>query len=156
MIGRQPVVLTRDDAGSLRLWSNRCPHRGATVCGLDLGPHLLLPLPVPRVDFDTAGALAALPGEEGFGPTFDRARRTGSASVPRMDQYRGSCCSGRMTGRPWSSTWNACEIIHRLRDRWEISLRAGRLCYRIRANWRWPPRTCATSTIRRSRSVPSA
>lgn len=140
MIGRQPVVLTRDDAGSLRLWSNRCPHRGATVCGLDRGRTRYFRCPYHAWTFDTAGALVALPGEEGFGPTFDRAAH-GLAPVPRMDQYRGFVFGSWSHDGPTlvEHLGNACEMIDRLCDLspvGEISLRAGWLRHRIRANWK--------------------
>ncbi|MFP5465187.1 MAG: Rieske 2Fe-2S domain-containing protein, partial [Gammaproteobacteria bacterium] len=31
-VGDTPVVLTRDSAGALHCWVNRCAHRGALVC----------------------------------------------------------------------------------------------------------------------------
>ena len=49
-LGRQPVVLTRDDGGAVHLFSNRCPHRGATVCAPRPGSDPLPPVSLPRLD----------------------------------------------------------------------------------------------------------
>ena len=87
-LGQRPVLMTRDEEGAVRLWSNRCPHRGATVCALDSGSTRFFRCPYHAWTFDTAGALVALPGEEGFGPDFDRSTH-GLAPVPRMESYRG-------------------------------------------------------------------
>jgi phenylpropionate dioxygenase-like ring-hydroxylating dioxygenase large terminal subunit len=51
-LGHQPVLLTRDDAGAVRLWSNRCPHRGATVCALDRGHTKFFRCPYHAWTFD--------------------------------------------------------------------------------------------------------
>ncbi len=139
-MGRQPVLLTRDEAGAVRLWSNRCPHRGATVCALDRGQSKYFRCPYHAWTFDTAGALVALPGEEGFGPSFDRATH-GLAPVPRMECYRGFVFGS------WSPTGptlaehlgDAASLIDRLCDvspAGEVSLRSGWLRHRIHANWK--------------------
>src|SRR3954469_13577796 len=36
-IGRQPVIVVRDAKGQARVLFNRCPHRGALVCGEHTG-----------------------------------------------------------------------------------------------------------------------
>ncbi|MFT7598795.1 MAG: phenylpropionate dioxygenase-like ring-hydroxylating dioxygenase large terminal subunit [Acidimicrobiales bacterium] len=140
LLGRQPVVLTRDDAGELRLWSNRCPHRGATICALNQGQTKYFRCPYHAWTFDTAGTLVALPGEEGFGPTFDRAEH-GLAPVPRMDSYRGFVFGSWSHEGPTLAEHlgNARDLIDRSCDLspvGEISLRAGWLRHRIRANWK--------------------
>ncbi|MFN0092212.1 MAG: aromatic ring-hydroxylating oxygenase subunit alpha [Acidimicrobiales bacterium] len=140
LLGRQPVVLTRDEAGAVRLCSNRCPHRGATVCGLDRGQSRYFRCPYHAWTFDNAGALVALPGEEGFGPTFDRAAH-GLAPVPRMDSFRGFVFGSWSHDVPTLAEHlgRSGEMIDRLCDLspvGEISLRAGWLRHRIRANWK--------------------
>ena len=139
-LGLQPVVLTRDDNGSVHLFSNRCPHRGATVCGINRGQTRYFRCPYHGWSFDTAGTLVALPAEDGFGAGFDRADH-GLVPVPRVDSYRGFVFGS------WSSDGPALadhlgrssEMIDRLCDLspvGEIELRAGWLRHRIRANWK--------------------
>jgi phenylpropionate dioxygenase-like ring-hydroxylating dioxygenase large terminal subunit len=36
-IGRQPIIMARDENGQVRLLFNRCRHRGSTVCQLEAG-----------------------------------------------------------------------------------------------------------------------
>ena len=139
-LGRQPVLLTRDDSGAVRLWSNRCPHRGATVCALDKGQTRFFRCPYHAWTFDTAGTLVSLPAEEGFGPEFDRATH-GLAPVPRMDSYRGFVFgSWSHDGQTLAEhLGDARDVIDRLCDVspvGEISLRAGWLRHRIHANWK--------------------
>ena len=98
-LGRQPVVVTRDDDGQVHVFSNRCPHRGATVCGLDRGRSRYLRCPYHGWTFDTAGSLVALPAEDGFGADFDRAEH-GLVAVPGPAATGGSSSrAGRLTGR---------------------------------------------------------
>ncbi len=139
-LGRQPVLLTRDDSGAVRLWSNRCPHRGATVCALDKGQTRFFRCPYHAWTFDTAGTLVSLPAQEGFGPEFDRATH-GLAPVPRMDSYRGFVFgSWSHDGQTLAEhLGDARDVIDRLCDVspvGEISLRAGWLRHRIHANWK--------------------
>ncbi|MEZ5262875.1 MAG: aromatic ring-hydroxylating dioxygenase subunit alpha [Acidimicrobiales bacterium] len=139
LLGRQPVVLTRDEDGETRLWSNRCPHRGATVCNLDRGRTRYFRCPYHARTFDTGGALVALPGEEGFGPTFDRAEHGWRPSPHR--QLPRVRCSEPVAHRPHAleHLGDACDMIDRLCDLspvGEITLRAGWLRHRIRANWK--------------------
>lgn len=140
LLGRQPVLLTRDEVGAVRLWSNRCPHRGATVCALDRGQTQYFRCPYHAWTFDTAGTLVALPGEEGFGPSFDRSTH-GLAPVPRMASYRGFVFGSWSSHGPTLAEHlgPARDLIDRVCDvspAGEISLRAGWLRHRIRANWK--------------------
>jgi phenylpropionate dioxygenase-like ring-hydroxylating dioxygenase large terminal subunit len=37
-IGRQPVIMCRDEDGNVNLFLNRCRHRGNLVCNYEQGP----------------------------------------------------------------------------------------------------------------------
>ncbi len=139
-LGRQPVVLTRHTDGSVHLFANRCPHRGATVCAVERGQARYLRCPYHGWTFDTAGTLVALPGEDGFGAGFDRAEH-GLAAVPRMDRYRGFVFGSWSKQGPTLAQHlgRSCEMIDRLCDLspvGQIELRAGWLRHRVRANWK--------------------
>jgi nitrite reductase/ring-hydroxylating ferredoxin subunit len=139
-LGLQPVVLTRDDKGSVHLFANRCPHRGATVCGVDRGQSRYFRCPYHGWTFDTAGTLVALPAADGFGATFDRADH-GLVPVPRSDSYRGFVFGSWSIDGPTLSDHlgRSREMIDRLCDLspiGEIELRAGWLRHRVRANWK--------------------
>lgn len=139
-LGRQPVVLTRDESGAVRLWANRCPHRGATVCNEARGRTRYFRCPYHAWTFDTAGTLVALPGEDGFGPTFERGEH-GLAPVPRMDSYRGFVFGSWSEDGPTLAEHlgHSRDMIDRLCDLspvGAITVRAGWLRHRIRANWK--------------------
>jgi len=139
-LGLQPVVVTRDEHGAVHVFSNRCPHRGATVCALDHGRSRYFRCPYHGWTFDGAGSLVALPAEDGFGPTFDRAEH-GLVPVPRTDAYRGFVFASWSCDGPTlvEHLGRSCEMIDRLCDlspAGEIELRAGWLRHRVRANWK--------------------
>src|SRR5262249_13365675 len=56
-IGRQPVILMRDQAGEIGGFINTCPHRGATVCLTKRGNQKVLTCPYHGWSFNTSGAL---------------------------------------------------------------------------------------------------
>lgn len=139
-LGLQPVVMTRDDGGAVHVFSNRCPHRGATVCALDHGRTKYFRCPYHGWTFDGAGRLVALPAEDGFGPGFERAEH-GLVPVPRTASYRGFVFSSWTGDGPSLAEHlgRASEMIDRLCDLspvGEVELRAGWLRHRVRANWK--------------------
>lgn len=139
-LGRAPVMMTRDDGGALRLFSNRCPHRGATICALDSGQSRYFRCPYHAWTFDSGGQLVSLPAEDGYGPSFDRSQ-FGLAPVPRVDSYRGFVFASWSPDGPTlvEHLGRAAEMIDRLCDLspvGRIELRAGWLRHRIGANWK--------------------
>lgn len=57
MIGRWPVVITRDRHGELRAFHNSCRHRGAQICPPGRGNGVRMVCPYHRWTYDLAGAL---------------------------------------------------------------------------------------------------
>ncbi len=57
MIGRWPVLVTRDRDGQLRAFHNSCRHRGAQICPPGRGTGLRLVCPYHRWTYDLAGNL---------------------------------------------------------------------------------------------------
>lgn len=95
LIGRQPMLMVRHDDGSVRVLHNRCPHRGALLCGDRHGS-------VPEGficsyhswQFHTDGTLKAIPLERGYDGT--RLARDGAdcalrdmKPAARVGNYRG-------------------------------------------------------------------
>ncbi len=87
-VGRRPLIFTRNDAGHVQVFINSCTHRGAILCRQKAGNGRFLKCFYHAWTFDTAGQLVALPGEDAYGPSFDRAELS-LAAPPRVDQYRG-------------------------------------------------------------------
>ena len=72
----------------MRVLLNSCTHRGATLCREKAGNGRYLRCFYHGWNFDTTGRLVSVPGEEGYGPGFDRSA-LGLATPARVDSYRG-------------------------------------------------------------------
>jgi Rieske 2Fe-2S family protein len=59
MIGKWPVVITRDKSGEIRAFHNSCRHRGSMVCELGSGTSPKLVCPYHRWTYDLDGSLFA-------------------------------------------------------------------------------------------------
>ena len=49
-LGRHPVIVCRDKDGAIRVFFNRCTHRGTIVCRGGTGQYQPLPMPLSRLD----------------------------------------------------------------------------------------------------------
>jgi phenylpropionate dioxygenase-like ring-hydroxylating dioxygenase large terminal subunit len=86
-MGREPVIVARDDEGSVKVMINRCAHRGATVCAEGKGNTERFVCPYHGWSYDRAGALKAVPFASGY-PAADISGLRLKA-VPRVETYRG-------------------------------------------------------------------
>jgi phenylpropionate dioxygenase-like ring-hydroxylating dioxygenase large terminal subunit len=59
-IGRQPIILTRDDHGELNAFYNACPHRGTTLCRSEHGNVKAFVCPYHSWTFRTSGELVGI------------------------------------------------------------------------------------------------
>jgi phenylpropionate dioxygenase-like ring-hydroxylating dioxygenase large terminal subunit len=88
--GNRPVIVTRDGEGRIRVFLNRCAHRGAMVCRLESGNARRFRCPYHGWTYDGAGVLLGIPARRAYGEGFDAADpRLGLASLPRVASYRG-------------------------------------------------------------------
>jgi len=89
-IGRQPVVLMRNQAGEIGCFLNACAHRGATVCLTKRGNQKILTCPYHGWSYNTSGKLVSVkdPSDGAYPAAFDRLDH-GLARVPRLASYRG-------------------------------------------------------------------
>src|SRR5579885_993247 len=87
-IGRQPVIMVRDQAGSVRLLLNRCRHRGAMVCHLEQGSAKSFRCAYHGWTYKLEGTLAGVTYPEGYATSLRR-EEYGLVRVPRMAEYRG-------------------------------------------------------------------
>ncbi len=87
-VGGRPIVATRDQKGELHAFINACTHRGNMVARERSGNTKLFTCYYHAWAFDTAGRLAALPGEDAYTAHFDRSAM-GLVPVPRFANYRG-------------------------------------------------------------------
>jgi len=91
-IGRQPMVMTRSEDGSINVLYNRCPHRGVQVCGNQHGnTGKSLVCSYHAWTFHLDGKIKAIPLKSGYDGTRMTADNPDCSmkSAARVDQYRG-------------------------------------------------------------------
>jgi phenylpropionate dioxygenase-like ring-hydroxylating dioxygenase large terminal subunit len=86
-MGVQPVVMVRGRDGVVRVFANRCRHRGATLCQAEAGKLDRFRCAYHGWTYETSGELAHVTGPEGYGAEF-RKENYGLTPIPRMDSYR--------------------------------------------------------------------
>ena len=86
-MGREPVIVVRQDGGEIAVLVNRCAHRGATVCAEGRGNTERFVCPYHGWSYDRAGALRAVPFESGYEKGKLETLRLKAA--PRVALYRG-------------------------------------------------------------------
>jgi benzoate/toluate 1,2-dioxygenase alpha subunit len=87
-VGGRPVIFVRDQHGDVRVFYNVCSHRGTTLCREAQGNSRVLTCFYHAWGYETTGDLVTIPGDEAYGPGFDRAS-LGLKSPPQVDSYRG-------------------------------------------------------------------
>jgi len=89
-LGRRDVLVTRDGDGGVHVVSNRCAHRGATMCAAERGNAASLVCPYHAWTYELDGALRSVPHRKSLPGSFDMKDPVNSlARAPRVDQYRG-------------------------------------------------------------------
>jgi phenylpropionate dioxygenase-like ring-hydroxylating dioxygenase large terminal subunit len=87
-IGRQPVIMTRDEDGQVNLLMNRCRHRGNTVCQYERGNSMFLRCSFHGWTYNIKGQNVGVTYATGYDPSFLE-QDLNLAKVPRMAVYRG-------------------------------------------------------------------
>ena len=87
-VAGRPLFFTRGRDGEVRVFLNTCPHRGALICRRDGGNAEVLQCFYHAWTFNTHGELIGVPGEDAYGPWFDRGE-LGLRQPPRVESYRG-------------------------------------------------------------------
>lgn len=88
-IGRQPVIVSRDQAGKLHVLFNRCRHRASLVCRGERGHGRHFRCPYHGWVYGNDGRLLAIPQRApGYPENFDQGQ-LGLLPVARVDAYRG-------------------------------------------------------------------
>lgn len=84
----RPIIFCRDGGGGMRALLNSCRHRGTTVCREAEGNARGYYCFYHGWGYDRDGRLVNVPGEDAYGPAFDKSR-LGLTPVPRLEAYRG-------------------------------------------------------------------
>ena len=86
-MGREPVVVVRQEAREIGVLINRCAHRGSMVCAEGRGNTDRFVCPYHGWSYDRTGELKALPFASGYAP--EKLKELRLASAPRVATYRG-------------------------------------------------------------------
>jgi len=141
-LGREPVLLTRDEDKQLHVIFNRCAHRGVEVCSAAHGNARLFRCPYHGWTYRSSGALAAIPQRKSYPQDIDFDDPQWSMRrVPRVDTYRGFVFASLSTDGPDLATYlngikhSLDDLVDRAPDG-TVSFRGGVSRYTVRANWK--------------------
>jgi phenylpropionate dioxygenase-like ring-hydroxylating dioxygenase large terminal subunit len=86
-MGREPVIVVRQDDGAIAVLVNRCAHRGAMVCAEARGTTDRFVCAYHGWSYDRGGALKVVPFESGYDKKNIQDLKL--KAVPRVSVYRG-------------------------------------------------------------------
>src|SRR5215470_2188923 len=87
-LGLRPLIVVRDQNGTIRALYNRCTHRGTTLCRWDKGNTKSFQCPYHGWNFLNTGKLRGVPWPDGYAGDF-KDPKFNIAQVPRVESYRG-------------------------------------------------------------------
>ncbi len=87
-LGLRPIIVLRDEAGTIRALYNRCTHRGTTLCRHQKGNARTFQCPYHGWNFLNTGQLRGVPWADGYGVDL-KDPKYNIAQVPRVQSYRG-------------------------------------------------------------------
>lgn len=139
-IGRQPIIMVRDEEGQVQLLVNRCSHRGNTVCENSRGNIKVFRCIYHGWTYKPSGALIGVPYENGYDASF-RKEDYGLRKVPRVGAYRGFVYgslsrTGISLDQHLGEAKREIDFFVDLSPEGEIELSAGVQKYRYSGNWK--------------------
>jgi phenylpropionate dioxygenase-like ring-hydroxylating dioxygenase large terminal subunit len=141
-IGRQSVIMTRDEAGQVHLLMNRCTHRANAVCQSERGNANAFRCAYHGWTFRNTGDLIGVTYPKRYGDTFNKADY-GLRHVPRMGMYRGfmfgslSPTGISLDDHLGDPVKAQLDLFIDLSPEGEIDVRAGTHKYGYNANWKF-------------------
>jgi p-cumate 2,3-dioxygenase subunit alpha len=87
-VGGRPIIFTRNAEHQVKVFVNSCPHRGMQIETRGEGHGRFLKCFYHGWSFSTNGDLVALPGEDSYGPDFDR-HNLCLVQPSKVESYRG-------------------------------------------------------------------
>ena len=136
-VGGRPLIFAKDKKGTVRVWINSCPHRGAMICREDGGNARFMTCAYHGWSFSTSGDLVSMPGDQAYGPEFER---PGLAAPAQVDSYRGFVFVTFNPDAPDLLTHlaGAAEYLDLVSDMSEEGMEVleGTHHYSVKANWK--------------------
>lgn len=139
-VAGRPVIFCRDQQGIVRALLNTCRHRGAIVCREREGNARAFYCFYHGWTYGCDGALKSVPGEDAYGPDFDKSELD-LVAVPRFECYRDFYFANFDPAAPGLSDYlaNAKEYIDLIVDQspsGQMEIISGTQEYEMRANWK--------------------
>lgn len=88
-MGETPIILSRDEQGSVHALVNSCSHRGLPVCRSSHGNSKRFICPYHNWSYASNGDLVAIPQEKHLPGSCAEKAKLGLKPVPRVEQWRG-------------------------------------------------------------------
>jgi phenylpropionate dioxygenase-like ring-hydroxylating dioxygenase large terminal subunit len=88
-LGLRPLIITRDEKGTIRALYNRCTHRGTTICRVAKGNSRGFQCPYHGWNYSNTGKLRGIPWPNGYAEKLTKDEKYNLAQVPRVESYRG-------------------------------------------------------------------
>ena len=138
-LGTRSLILVRGTDGEVRVFLNTCRHRGAQVCRERCGNQKSFQCFYHGWTYSNEGQLIGVPGEEAYGPAFDRSA-LGLGRPPHTESYRGFVFVSFDPGIDKLEEYlaDAREYLDLVVDQAEagMEITGGTQRYGIRANWK--------------------
>jgi len=141
-IGRQSVIMVRDDEGQVRLLMNRCAHRANAVCQVERGNARMFRCAYHGWTYRNNGELASVTYQDRYDASF-RKEDYGLRNVPRIGTYRdfvfGSLSPVGITLEQHLGprVREQLDLFIDLSPEGELDVTAGVHKYGYRANWKF-------------------
>jgi benzoate/toluate 1,2-dioxygenase alpha subunit len=136
-VGGRPVIFARDAKGTVQVWINSCPHRGAMLCRDNSGNARFMTCFYHGWSFSTAGDMVSMPGDQSYGENFERPNLARPAKV---DSYRGFVFVSFDPAAESLESYlaGAREFLDLVCDQSEVGMEIlhGTHEYSVRANWK--------------------
>ncbi|HMN81078.1 MAG TPA: aromatic ring-hydroxylating dioxygenase subunit alpha [Burkholderiaceae bacterium] len=138
-LGREPVVVVRAPDGHIKVFRNRCRHRGTTVCQTERGTTRFFRCAYHGWIYDLSGRLVSLTEASGYDGVASP-DTLGLLPVARVETYRGLIFASLLPDvAPLKShLGGALRFMDRFLDqggRWALAV-AGEFKLTVRANWK--------------------
>jgi phenylpropionate dioxygenase-like ring-hydroxylating dioxygenase large terminal subunit len=139
-IGRQPIIMVRDEKGLVKLFVNRCSHRANTICEDESGNAKFFRCAYHGWTYKTNGELIGVPYQSGYDDSF-RMEDFALRKIPRVSTYRGFVfgslsSTGISLDEHLGKAKQEIDFFVDLSPEGEIDVSAGVQKYRYSGNWK--------------------